>query len=89
MFAALFSPPFALAIGIVCGLLFTHPFEKAARAWARMLLQVSVVALGFGTNLREVLSAGRASLPYTAIGISLTILLGLALGRACKVRPKT
>jgi uncharacterized integral membrane protein (TIGR00698 family) len=82
------SPPLALAIGIAFGMLFIHPFEKASRNWAKLLLQFSVVALGFGMNFGEVLSAGRASFLYTAIGISVAMVLGLLLGKLFKVRPK-
>lgn len=51
-----------------------------------MLLQVCVVALGFGMNLHEVLKAGRSGFLYTAMGISFAILNGLALGRILRVR---
>ena len=70
-------------------MMFVHPFEKASHRWARTLLQVSVVALGFGTNIGEIVHAGRASLPYTAIGITLTMALGILIGKLCRVRPKT
>jgi uncharacterized integral membrane protein (TIGR00698 family) len=83
------SPPFALAGGITFGMLFAHPFEKLSRSWAKLLLQFSVVALGFGMNISEVLSAGRASFVYTAIGISAATLIGWALGELLKVRSKT
>ena len=46
-----------------------------------MLLQVSVVALGFGMNLHEVVKAGRSGFIYTALGISFSLMAGLALGK--------
>jgi uncharacterized membrane protein YadS len=73
----LLSPPVALTMGILFGLCFTHPFAAAARTSARILLQVSVVALGFGMNLYEVLKAGRSGFVYTALGISFALLVGL------------
>jgi uncharacterized integral membrane protein (TIGR00698 family) len=84
----LFNPPLALAAGIAFGMLFVHPFEQASRSWARRLLQLSVVALGFGIDFHEVLSAGRASFLYTAIGIGVAMALGVSLGRIFKVRSK-
>jgi uncharacterized integral membrane protein (TIGR00698 family) len=84
----LLSPPLALAIGIAFGMVFTHPFEKASRHWAKVLLQFSVVALGFGMNFGEILRAGRAGFGYTAIGICVAMAVGLSLGRAFKVRSK-
>lgn len=79
------SPPLALALGIGCGLFLAHPFPKEAKSYSKTLLQVSVVGLGFGMNLHEVVRAGRSGFLYTAIGITLTMLLGLALGRVMQV----
>src|SRR5215469_13295229 len=53
------SPPVALTAGILFGLSFTHPYISESRGVARILLQSSVVALGFGMNLHEVLRAGQ------------------------------
>jgi uncharacterized integral membrane protein (TIGR00698 family) len=85
-FTGLLSPPVALTIGILFGLCFTHPHAAAARISARILLQVCVVALGFGMNLHEVLKAGRSGFVYTALGISFALLVGLALGKVLQVR---
>jgi uncharacterized integral membrane protein (TIGR00698 family) len=85
-FTGLLSPPIALSLGILFGLCFTHPYPGATRTCARILLQVSVVALGFGMNLHEVLKAGRSGFVYTALGISFALLAGLALGRMLQVR---
>jgi uncharacterized membrane protein YadS len=75
------SPPFALTAGILFGLSFPHPYISESRGIARILLQGSVVALGFGMNLHEVLRAGRSGFLYTALGISFALILGLALGK--------
>src|SRR5271163_778881 len=85
-FTGLLSPPIALTIGILFGLCFDHPYAGAVRISARILLQVCVVALGFGMNLHEVLKAGRSGFVYTALGISFALLVGLALGRMLQVR---
>ena len=82
------SPPVALTTGIVFGLSFSHPYISESRGIARMLLQSSVVVLGFGMNLHEVLKAGRSGFVYTALGISLALLTGLALGRVLQVQGK-
>ncbi len=83
------SPPVALLSGILFGLLFTHPFAQPSRTAARVLLQVSVVALGFGMNLFEVLKAGRNGFIYTALGISFTFLIGTVLAKLLQVRGNT
>jgi uncharacterized integral membrane protein (TIGR00698 family) len=85
-FTGLLSPPVALTIGVLFGLCFTHPYAAATRTSARILLQVSVVALGFGMNLHEVLKAGRSGFLYTVLGISFALLAGLALGKLLRVR---
>lgn len=79
------SPPVALALGIAFGLFLTHPFPKEAKSYSKTLLQVSVVGLGFGMNLHDVLRAGRSGFLYTALGISATLALGLVLGRLMQV----
>ncbi len=70
-------------------MLFTHPFAQPSRTAARILLQVSVVALGFGMNLFEVLKAGRSGFIYTALGISFAFLAGTALAKLLQVRGNT
>jgi uncharacterized integral membrane protein (TIGR00698 family) len=85
-FTGFLSPPIALTAGILFGLSFKHPFISESRGIARTLLQCSVVALGFGMNLDEVLKAGRSGFIYTALGISFALLAGLALGKLLEVR---
>jgi len=79
------SPPFALLGGLVFGLTLTHPFQVESKRLAKFLLQASVVALGFGMNLHEVLRAGRSGFLYTALSITTVMLLGLALGHLAQV----
>jgi len=49
------------------------------------LLEVAVVLLGFGMNLREVVHAGRSGFLYTSISILFAMAVGLLLGRALAV----
>ena len=80
------SPPLALVAGLAFGLLAVHPLPSQSRSLSRFLLQASVVLLGFGMNLREVLRAGSHGFVYTAISITFALALGWALGRALRVR---
>ena len=80
------SPPIALCAGILFGLAFLHPFAADSRAFARFLLQASVVALGFGMNLHDVLKAGRSGFLYTAAGIAFALIAGFLVGRLLAVR---
>jgi uncharacterized integral membrane protein (TIGR00698 family) len=72
-------------MGLVLGLAGVHPFVQQARKMTRTLLQASVVALGFGMNLRQIVSVGRSGFVYTAVGISFAMLAGMLLGRLLKV----
>jgi len=86
--SGLVSPPLALLAGIVYGFSFAHPYHLDSKNLSRLLLQASIVALGFGMNLRQVVSAGKAGFLYTAIGISTALLLGWGLGRLLQVAGK-
>jgi uncharacterized integral membrane protein (TIGR00698 family) len=80
------SPPVALAIGLVFGLTFPHPYGAQAKKYSKFLLQASVVGLGFGMNLHQVIQAGRSGFVYTMLGISFALLVGMALGTLLGVR---
>ena len=74
------SAPVALICGIVFGFSFLHPYHPESRMLSRFLLQASVVGLGFGMNLAQVVHAGRSGFLYTAISITVATVLGLLLG---------
>ena len=78
--SGLVSPPVALALGLVFGFTFPHPFDQSAKKLSRYLLQASVVGLGFGMNLHDVIRAGRSGFVYTLLGISFAMLAGMGLG---------
>jgi uncharacterized integral membrane protein (TIGR00698 family) len=84
--SSIVSPPIALTMGLIFGLAFEHPNPKETSKFSRWLLQSSVVGLGFGMNLHEVVRAGRSGFVYTILGISFAMLTGLALGRLLTVR---
>jgi uncharacterized integral membrane protein (TIGR00698 family) len=75
------TPPWALVLGLAFGLAFTHPFGEESRILSKYLLQLSVVGLGFGMNLQEVLRVGRHGFLYTAAGIVFALTVGMGLGR--------
>src|SRR6202012_790359 len=80
------TPPVALTVGIIFGLSVSHPLPADSKDLSRFLLQASVVALGFGMNLHEVIKAGKSGFVYTALGISFALIVGLSLGRLLQVR---
>jgi uncharacterized integral membrane protein (TIGR00698 family) len=86
--SGLISPPFALLGGLIYGLTLPHPFHVESKRLSKFLLQASVVALGFGMNLHEVVHAGRSGFVYTAASITVAMLLGLGLGYLISVGTK-
>lgn len=84
-----FSPPIALLGGLLYGFTVTHPLPAESKRLTKFLLQASVVALGFGMNLHEVLQAGRSGFLYTAASITVAMLLGLSLGYLIRVGKKS
>lgn len=83
------SPPLALAAGILYAFFFVHPYPKDARQLSKLLLQASVVGLGFGMDLHEVLRAGRSGFVYTAMSIFVVMTVGWLLGRWLAVQQRT
>jgi uncharacterized integral membrane protein (TIGR00698 family) len=82
------SPPIALLGGIAYGFSFTHPYQLDSRNLSRFLLQAAIVALGFGMSLRQVVHAGKAGFLYTAVSITIAMILGWLLGRLLGVTRK-
>lgn len=87
--SGLVSPPMALLGGLLYGFMAAHPFHIESRRLAKFLLQASVVALGFGMNLHQVLNAGRSGFVYTAVSITAAMLMGLGLGYLIHVGKKS
>jgi uncharacterized integral membrane protein (TIGR00698 family) len=86
LISCLVSPPVALLFGLAFGLTFVHPYPAHSRKLSKFLLQASVVGLGFGMNLRQVLHAGRTGFLYTLVSITFVVIVGLALGRMLGVQ---
>ena len=84
--SGLISPPVALVGGLIYGFSCEHSFQPDAKQLSKFLLQASVVGLGFGMNLQQVLHAGRSGFAYTAVSITFAMLFGLALGKLFNVK---
>jgi len=87
--SGLIAPPVALLGGLIYGLALAHPFHVESKRLAKFLLQASVVALGFGMNLNEVVKAGTSGFVYTGISITAVMLGGLLLGALLRVQRKS
>jgi uncharacterized integral membrane protein (TIGR00698 family) len=83
------SPPIALLLGLIVANLSGHPFLHLNHKATNILLQVSVVGLGFGMNLNSALSAGKEGFIFTILSIFSTLILGTFLGKWLKIEKKT
>ncbi|MBX2902984.1 MAG: putative sulfate exporter family transporter [Chitinophagales bacterium] len=81
----LISPPIALIMGIVVAQLIEHPFKEYNKKSINLLLQFSIVGLGFGINVQSALKAGKEGIVFTVISIAATLLLGWLVGKALKL----
>ncbi len=81
--------PFALLIGIILAQTVRHPFIKTSKKLVHILLQISVVGLGFGMNAFQALAAGKQGLLFTIFSILSTITLGLFIGKRLKIENNT
>jgi uncharacterized integral membrane protein (TIGR00698 family) len=79
------SPLAALGLGIGLGLAGVRPWSDRLGSWARRLLQVSIVGLGFGVPIGRVWAAGRAGLGYTAVSVTATLVAGLLTARLLRL----
>jgi len=75
------APGIALLLGLAMAGAVGNPIAKDTNAWAKTLLQVSVVMLGFTMDLGLVLQAGRDGFLLAMASITGTLLLGALLGR--------
>ncbi len=80
-------PPLALALGLIFALTLGSPFNTSRQT--KLLLQISVVGLGFGMNLQKVFEAGRSGILFTLATIAGTLILGYLLGRAMNISSGT
>jgi uncharacterized integral membrane protein (TIGR00698 family) len=82
------SPPVALLLGLVFAQFIGHPFVQLNHKSTSLLLKVSVIGLGFGMNVNEAMKAGKDGLLLTVASISLTIILGIILGKLFRIEKK-
>jgi len=80
------SPPLALALGLAMALIVGNPFPHLNGSPTKILLQTSVVLLGFGMNVKSIYEAGKDGIVLTIVTIFGTLALGYLLGKLLKVR---
>ncbi|MCC9070056.1 putative sulfate exporter family transporter [Flavobacterium sp. F-65] len=86
---SIISPPIALLLGLLVANLSGNPFLHLNHKAITILLQFSVVGLGFGMNATSALTAGKEGLVLTIASIFSTIILGYFIGKWFNIDKKT
>ncbi len=80
------NPAWGLLIGSAAALFAGNPAAESTGKVSKKLLQIAVILLGFGMHLDTVIRVGLTSVWITMISISLTLIIGMTLGRMFGVK---
>jgi uncharacterized integral membrane protein (TIGR00698 family) len=83
------SPAIALLLGLVIAQIIGHPYLHLNHKATHLLLQVSVVGLGFGMNVHSALQAGKEGILFTMASITGTLVFGYFMGKWLNIEKKT
>jgi uncharacterized integral membrane protein (TIGR00698 family) len=83
------SPAIALMMGLVIAQFTGHPYLHLNHKATHILLQVSVVGLGFGMNVHSALQAGKEGILFTIVSIISTLTFGFLIGKWFNIEKKT
>ncbi len=75
------TPPVMLFLGLAYALICGQGYPSFNKKMSKMLLQYSVVGLGFGMNLHESLASGKEGMTFTIISVTGTLAIGMLIGR--------
>lgn len=76
-------------MGLVVAQFIGHPYLHLNHKATHVLLQVSVVGLGFGMNVTSAMKAGKQGIIFTMVSIIGTLAIGFVIGRFLKIEKKT
>ncbi len=85
----LISPLIALVMGLVIAQFIRHPYLHLNHKATHILLQVSVVGLGFGMNVTSAMKAGKEGILFIIVSIIGTLVIGFFMGKFLKIEKKT
>lgn len=85
----LISPPIALLLGLLIAQFIGHPYLHLNHKATHILLQVSVVGLGFGMNVTSAMQAGKEGLVFTILSIIGTLAIGFFISKLLAIEKKT
>ena len=76
-------------MGLVIALAIGHPFIHLNKKATTLLLQISVVCLGFKIDFGDAMKAGKEGFFFTVSTIALTLIAGYFIGKKLKIDRKT
>ena len=76
----LITPPIALFMGLIIAQFVGHPYLHLNHKATHLLLQISVVGLGFGMNVNNAMKAGKEGILFAVISIIGTLVIGFLWG---------
>jgi uncharacterized integral membrane protein (TIGR00698 family) len=76
-------------MGLIIAQFIGHPYLHLNHKATHILLQVSVVGLGFGMNVTSALKAGKEGILFTIVSIIGTLVIGFFMGKFLKIEKKT
>lgn len=85
----LITPPIALLMGLIIAQFIGHPYLHLNHKATHILLQVSVVGLGFGMNVTSAMKAGKEGILFTIVSIIGTLIIGFLMGKFLTIEKKT
>ena len=76
-------------MGLIIAQFIGHPYLHLNHKATHILLQISVVGLGFGMNVNHAMKAGKEGILFTVISIIGTLVIGFFMGNFLKIEKKT
>ena len=83
------TPPIAMVLGLIFALAAGNPYQTQIADKSKLLLRGSVVLLGFGMNLTQIVTAGKQGISFTIATIFGTLALGYFVGILLNIKKKT
>ena len=78
----------SLLLGVIYALLIGNPFREKTQPASALILKVSIVVMGFGLNINEIIQTTQDSLVITILTITFALVVGLLIGKLLKVESK-